>query len=260
MENGYRLIWFQHFHKAGGTSIVEMAKANRETLYPKNSNGNPVGENEKLLELWKLDERGLTEFIDSCEEMGVTFVAVEWGLPLMDVLKNDSRVLTITCIREPLSRFVSNWYFDLYHGETDAITLVDYMNSCVGEYGAYTMSNYYCRILSRHDNSAYEINEEMFSLARNTISKFDCCVILEKGFASLTNILKWDNIELHARKSNYSLYKIVSFIVRGKFKLLIRRVKYPKKKPAREVVDLFSKNNLFDIRLYELLRDEKIRK
>ncbi|MDJ0615333.1 MAG: hypothetical protein QNJ63_01085 [Calothrix sp. MO_192.B10] len=47
----YRLIWFQHFHKAGGTSIVKFAQSNSEVLYPCHLNGNPLspdGRNGKI--------------------------------------------------------------------------------------------------------------------------------------------------------------------------------------------------------------------
>ena len=40
----YRLIWFQHIHKAAGTLIVNMAKANSEKMYITNNNGNPTND------------------------------------------------------------------------------------------------------------------------------------------------------------------------------------------------------------------------
>ena len=38
----YRLVWFQHLHKAAGTVIINMAKANQEILYNPNNNANPA--------------------------------------------------------------------------------------------------------------------------------------------------------------------------------------------------------------------------
>ena len=71
----YRLIWFQHIHKAAGTLVVNLAKANGEVLYPNNANGNPLDEEGNRIELWNLNGQELLSFVDKCERLGVTFVA-----------------------------------------------------------------------------------------------------------------------------------------------------------------------------------------
>ena len=38
----YRLVWFQHLHKAAGTYVIRRAMANGETFWPEHENGNPV--------------------------------------------------------------------------------------------------------------------------------------------------------------------------------------------------------------------------
>ena len=45
----YRLVWFQHLHKAAGIVIINMAKVNQEILYNPNNNGNPANNNGKTL-------------------------------------------------------------------------------------------------------------------------------------------------------------------------------------------------------------------
>ena len=60
----YRLIWFQHLHKAAGTLIVNMAKANNEVLYDPNNNGNPSDEKGSTMPLWKYDKSRLLDFIN----------------------------------------------------------------------------------------------------------------------------------------------------------------------------------------------------
>ena len=35
----YRLVWFQHLHKAAGTYVIRRAMANGETFGPEHENG-----------------------------------------------------------------------------------------------------------------------------------------------------------------------------------------------------------------------------
>ena len=76
----YRLVWFQHLHKAAGTYVIRRAMANGEIFWPSHENGNPLEKNEPI-ELWKMSSTELISFIDKCVERGVTFVACEWGGP-----------------------------------------------------------------------------------------------------------------------------------------------------------------------------------
>ena len=91
----YRLIWFQHVHKAAGTLVVNLAKENGEVLFKNNANGNPLDENGDRLELWNYSAEELTDFLDQCEKDGVTFVATEHGSPDFRLLSEDSRVTPI---------------------------------------------------------------------------------------------------------------------------------------------------------------------
>ena len=109
----YRLVWFQHLHKAAGTYVIRRAIANGEKLFPINENGNPCDDN-GVIPLWDMTGRDLSKFVDTCEEMDVTFVATEWGGPDFHILSKDPRVCLITCIRDPINRFISNFNFDYY--------------------------------------------------------------------------------------------------------------------------------------------------
>ena len=116
---GYRLIWFQHLHKAAGTLIVNMAKANNEVLHNPHNNGNPSDIKGSTLPLWEYDESGLLDFINNCEEEGVTFVASEFGAPNFKTLSSDPRVKLMTCFRDPCKRIISNHNYDYYSGYTE---------------------------------------------------------------------------------------------------------------------------------------------
>ena len=66
----YRLVWFQHLHKAAGTYVIRRAIANGERLFPNNENGNPCNHN-GVIPLWEMSERELTKFIDTCQEIAL---------------------------------------------------------------------------------------------------------------------------------------------------------------------------------------------
>ncbi|MBF0452929.1 MAG: hypothetical protein HQK75_19670 [Candidatus Magnetomorum sp.] len=64
MKKKYRLIWFQHFHKAAGTSIVDLARTNNEVFWSNHENGNPKDSNGNFIELWNYSQYMLKQFID----------------------------------------------------------------------------------------------------------------------------------------------------------------------------------------------------
>ena len=69
----YRLVWFQHLHKAAGTYVIRRAMANGETFWPEHSNGNPRNDGE-LIPLENMSSNQLTSFINECEEKGILFL------------------------------------------------------------------------------------------------------------------------------------------------------------------------------------------
>ncbi len=245
----FRLIWFQHFHKVGGTSVTNLAKRNNETLYPNNSNGNPLDNNGNLIKVWNYSALELKQFIDSCEKKGITLISTEWGLPILFVLVNDPRVTLITCLRDPLERFVSNYFYDLYWGHTDCLSLEEYINSA-NKYNTITMFNYFCRMLTGRNNEYDIINQAVFDKALQAIKSFDCCVTLEHNFDLISRRLGWKHQQAHSNKSAFSLRKAVNFIWEGKAHLLIRRLKYPKRIPSDAFIKYFKMENCWDIKLY----------
>mgnify|MGYP001457608754 CR=1 FL=1 len=60
----YRLIWFQHIHKAAGSMIVNQAIANGEKLFSDHRNGNPISEEGELIPLWDFTDSEISNFID----------------------------------------------------------------------------------------------------------------------------------------------------------------------------------------------------
>ena len=246
-QNKYRLIWFQHFHKAAGTTIVEYAIINNEKLYPNHLNGNPVEKDGTLINLHTFSPEKLTMFIDECEKNGITFVATEWSAPDLDTLANDPRVVLITCFRDPLKRLVSNFYFDLYGSFTQSTKLENYVNS---KNLTYTMDNYYCRILSRYDAGINEIDEVLYQKAKINLSKFDCCVTVENGFDGLCKYLKWSCPPLKKNESKSGIRTYMRLLLGGQFKSIFLRVAFQKRSPSADFREAYVKNNVFDYKIF----------
>jgi hypothetical protein len=157
----------------------------------------------------------------------VTFVATEWGGPDFSVLASDSRVKLITCIREPLERFVSDFYFAFYWGGTQHRTVEQYVNFN----GTPTMSNYYCRIFSRKNDSVKLITLDYFKLAKFNLSLFDCCEIVEKNnlFSKIIKLFDWKEKKMIANQSKMTLPLAIRLLSKGKINLLLRRITLSKK-------------------------------
>lgn len=254
MNSQYKLIWFQHFHKAGGSSVINLAKQNGEIFFPYHQNGNPTNMQGKLLEIWNYSDNQLVEFLDYCEQLNVTFLATEWGVPNINLLSKDERVILVTCIREPLNRFISNYYYDLYNGFTPARTLSSYVNS---RRRTITMPNYYCRMLSGINNKSKIIDDFTFETSLKILSKFDMCLILEQGFDQLN--LKLDYWQVYNHKENKTqlgIRELLSLLRQGKLDLCFRRFLYPRKNPDSAFVESWKLDNSYDLLLYRTALSE----
>ncbi len=247
MSQQYRLIWFQHFHKAAGTSIIEIARANGETFYPNHLNGNPLDKDGDEIKLWEYSKDDLIAFIDQCQAMGVTLVSTEWGLPNIEVLSNDKRVVIITCLREPLARFKSNFLFDLHNGFTPARSLETYISS---RQRTITMPNYYCRILSYKNNEPSMVIEKDYLLARENLNKFDFVMHLHDGMSKLIKFMKWNNTDTpHLNKTKQSYRTLISLLLHRKWKLLYLRIRFPNVTATDEFKADYYRSNHWDVEL-----------
>ncbi|MEM9219985.1 MAG: hypothetical protein AAGD25_37365 [Cyanobacteria bacterium P01_F01_bin.150] len=254
-QRPYRLIWFQHFHKAAGTSIVKLAHANEEVLYPRNHNGNPLDAEGNEIPLWTFSNTELRQFIDECEELGVTFVANEWEAVDFEYLAQDPRVVLITCLRDPLERFVSNFYFDYWSGYTNHSSFQEYLNSD----GCFTMFNYYCRILSGHNIQRQPMTLGQFQEAKKALSCFHHIVTLgeKDAFQNLQAFLGWTTALDNQRqnKSNHLNRRVIKLILKGRIDLIWRRFTHRKQLPNSVFLYVFQQENQWDLQLYEFSKD-----
>jgi hypothetical protein len=241
-------VWFQHFHKAAGTSLVNLALANGEVPWPAHRNGNPLDVDGKELRLWEYSPSQLRDFVDECQRRGVTFVATEWGSPDTQALAIDSRVALMTCLRDPLDRFVSNYYFDLYAGYTRARDLRSFMDSRPRDF---VMPDYYCRVLARCNMHPGPVDVDQEARARAALSRFDCVLLLGRGFDHLHDAFGWKNLSLHENRGGYTFREALGRIRRGKPGLVALRFLQPKRNADEDFVRWFAERNAADFRLFD---------
>ena len=174
-----RLIWFMHFHKAAGSSVVELARRGGERFPDRHENGNPCDERGRADRPWELSTAGLHRYIDGLRADGITFVASEWGVPDTSVLAARDDVTSITVVREPVARIVSNFRYDLAigaYGAGAAPSLAEYVDHHVA---SHTWSNYYTRMLLGTDWVADLDPTELIDRAWERLSRMDEVVRLE---------------------------------------------------------------------------------
>ena len=163
------LIWFQHFHKAGGSSFVTAARESGRKLFMPNRNGNPVADDGNYLPLWAWKESELRAWLQLQAGSGVNFIACEWGFPpdLLAIRSSDLYLFTI--VRHPVERLLSNFYYDVLNGYTHVRDIDAYMELDPD----YTKPDYYTRLLTGY--SGKEATREAAAILR----QFDTVAVLE---------------------------------------------------------------------------------
>lgn len=217
----YRLIWFQHVHKAAGTLVVNLAKENGEVLFKNNANGNPLDENGDRLELWNYSAEELTDFIDQCEKDGVTFVATEHGSPDFRLLSEDSRVFLLTTLRGPFSRAVSNFNHAYYAGYTQSNNLDVFLS----ENRFFMTDNFYTRTFTQKEQfPLVELNYSDVDDALNMIRLFDLVLKIGEGdlVEKLSKEFNWRNVGVDSHPTFGDPWKVWNLLKKGRLYRLLR--------------------------------------
>lgn len=242
----YRLIWFQHLHKAAGTYIVRKAISNGEKPYPLNKNGNPYDEN-GVIPLWEFSGPQLTNFVDECEKLGITFVATEWGGPDYSWLSEDPRVCLITCLRNPIDRFISNFNYDYYWMWSKSKNYSEYLS----QDEIFTSPEYYTRIFSRNHDHRNEVTDQDLLIAKKNLMLFDKVIIAKMGTIDVQD-LGWTE-EADTKHPTFGdkwakmhLFRKMKFI---RFFEYVFRIKH---KPKQDLN--IEEQNKFDIELYKFAK------
>jgi hypothetical protein len=255
----YRLIWFQHVHKAAGSAVINQAIANGETLYPVHENGNPCSSTRVLLPIWDYEDNELLEFIDDCQSKGVTFVATEWGSPTFRILNADPRVVLVTCIREPWSRLVSNYNYDYYLGFSRASSLSEYM---IGKHRI-EMDNYLVRVFSGDsDHGGNILGPESVKSSIKNLQLFDLVLITEREGDLGTHLFKalgWESKAVDNHSTFGNLWTLSTLIRKLRLLSAVRYLLRIKRQVSEgERMDFKEKSGL-DLELYGMVNDLQIR-
>lgn len=259
-----RLIWFQHLHKAGGTSLVELAKLSGERLYPYNVNGNPLDENGRELPIWEYNKEQLAGFVEQCFELEVSFVSVEWALPMIDVLAGDPRVRLVTVMRDPFRRFASNYRYDIRYGYIALCDADTYLNSSMeinidGHPYGHKLSNYYTRYWSGEKlGGKQEVDNRTFERALENLKKMDVTMFLEdeNPFKAMQRF-GWEKLELHANPGEYDRILILKDFLKGRWQKTYRMLKNRPMDVGADFKDRFFETNYWDIDLYDRVKSHK---
>lgn len=260
MVNGdsrYRLVWFQHLHKAAGSSIVNQALANGEIPYPNHKNGNPCSSDGSFLPLWDYDRGSLTEFIDQCEVDGVTFVATEWGSPDFEVLSEDPRVFLMTCLRNPWHRLVSNYNYDYYFGHTRERGLIEYLSGGhrIG------MDNHLVRIYSRMcEVDGNEIDSASVSISLTNLRLFNLVLVVERTGdldVNLFQALGWERKQVDRYRTFGNLWALTGLLKRFRLIAAIQYMLRISRKLSEQDRLHFEHISRFEIEFYsEVIRED----
>jgi hypothetical protein len=246
------LIWFQHFHKAAGTTVVSLAKLNGEILYPQNRNGNPIDDHGRDLPIWTYDGELVSTFVDECQNLGCTFVCSEWGVGDLETLRSDERVRIVTSLREPLDRLVSTFIFDYRLGYTTCKDIEDY----VGSKRSFSYYNYYCHMLARLNNEMKTVTAEDFARAKKTLGYFDHIGIVEQPnwLERLCCAFDWQPQDVRANRRNSGTLEAARHLLRGKVSAAKRLLDSTHLAIGPDFRTRFAAANKFDFALYSHAR------
>lgn len=218
----YRLVWFQHFHKAGGSSVISTAAQNGEQFFPRHRNANPVDTDGWEIPIWRMDSKGQSAFVDYCEDAGVTFIATEWGAQDYVALRDDPRVFSLTLLRDPWDRLVSNYKFDLARGHTPAVPIHHYFPH---HSLAFRQPEYLVRSLAAGRGLAKGSQEKMVAVARDNLHAMDFFADLYDRSATqrFCDLLGWKNYQLFSNKTPNLFMGAIQQAARGDLGFLPRQ-------------------------------------
>jgi hypothetical protein len=246
-----RLIWFQHFHKAGGTSIVKLAMQNDEALFPNNRNGNPFDESGFPIRIWEFSEKQIHSFIDSCKAKSISFIATEFGCPSFDALRERDDTISISLLRDPLKRIISNYEYDIHLGGVRKMPLSTYIRTSHLDHGR---PNYYAHMLSMHAGCGFD-DAERLRIAKKNLRSIDHVYRLEdeQALPHLCVKLGWQFQPImanrkptlaHAAWQAIRMRKLSRFTRRAWLEYIYRRYDY------EEAIHDFQQRNHLDQELY----------
>ena len=172
-------VFFFHFHKVAGTSVVSAAERGGHRVAYRDRNGNVFDCRTGHDLLYSGRKREDIKNILKYEfERGATFIAAEWDFPPIDVIREIPSVSIITVLRDPTARALSNYRYEAIYGRptTNTNSFTDYWD----RNQLFRSDNYYTRMLN---NLSCEdvIEPNHVASAIFQLQQLDAVAILEKN-------------------------------------------------------------------------------
>jgi hypothetical protein len=190
-----KLIWFQHFHKAGGSSVIRLAQRNQWKFYPNHRNANPTDDNGNWIEFWNYDRSALNHWLNAVIRANVDFIACEWGFPPPEHFITRDDLVYLTVLRDPVQRLISNFLYDLSRHHTKCPTVQHYVN--LKSKWSYHQPEYYVRTLNGL-STAETITDDHLAQAIAILDRFEIVMVVEREdpWRPLEQ-LGWEVADLH---------------------------------------------------------------
>ena len=249
-ETNNKLILFLHFHKCGGSSIVNIFKKNNFQAYPINSNGNPKNEKHEIIKYWNFDKKQIAEFVEDAMKQSTKFIALEWNYfnKINPSCENDNLNLNtlfnqVICFREPHKRYISILKHDEYshnifdYNEFKQLNLVWTRSDTNQKFNInYNKDNYYVAMLNGYGESHGEIemNESHLAYAKLILLKYFKAIIILENPVSF-KLLEQFGIANVMESERLNVRKLDNKIIVDK--------------------QQFERNNILDYKLYEYAKE-----
>lgn len=252
------LIFFQHFHKSAGTTIVNLLK-NKYKLHKGNINGNPytvISNKRTIIKFWEFNKKEFREWINHIIGKGTQFIVCEWGFLRRENRIRWDNITFITCIRDPYNRMISNYNFD--GGDHKFGHIKKYYNNPNRYWKKFknepfpittNMSNYYVRQLSGCGNQHNEeITEEHLKEAKRVLELFSIIIILENPRSfSLLGKIGINDPPKHLKRRDTKDIRSVTNEFKNKFmeenRYDYELYEYAKKISSNMIIELKNKKN-----------------
>ncbi|MCM0621832.1 sulfotransferase family protein [Nocardioides sp. BSK12Z-4] len=231
-----------------------MALANGEKFAEHSHNGNPHREDGRPVRTWEMSDRGFRTYLRGLKEDGVTFAASEWGLPLAAL--EDENSFSFTILRDPISRIVSNYTFDVQGGYTSWRNVNSWQ---AFEGGNWARDNYYVRTLVGRDWHEDMEETEALDMALRRLGNFDAVLILEDGQLErrVRELFGWEVSASVEKKARVGLLgrclRAARALQQGRLDLAAIRLGSMSRISARELRVLAEINSL-DVKLFEVAK------
>lgn len=151
------MLVFAHTHKCAGSAILDLCRRTESVHFVEDARrlaGMPAlfygAQRMKYTSEFQamFTKDRLESLIEKYQAEGKNFFAVEWGLPPFHEM-SPGVAKTFTVVRDPLSRYLSNYFFDLERGYSSATTFEAYQQ----QGRAFRQPDYYTRFFGGMANS-----------------------------------------------------------------------------------------------------------